>query len=111
MEHFKQPSEMSFTTRNVPEPWKTWHQKFENFMIVTEKYGKLNQTKNAILLSLLNDEGISVFNMFKFATNKSKENYADIITKFTEYCVLCQNVVFEQYNILSIIWSLFWGKR
>ena len=39
------------------------------------------------LLSLLGDEGISVFNMFKFAENTSKENYADVISKFTEYSV------------------------
>ena len=36
---------MNFTTGNIPETWKIWHEKFENFLIATENMENWTQPK------------------------------------------------------------------
>lgn len=39
-----------------------WKQKFKNYLIATEKSSKGDETKIAIFLTLISDEGIKIYN-------------------------------------------------
>ncbi|KAG8179535.1 hypothetical protein JTE90_025762 [Oedothorax gibbosus] len=88
MELFKPPPEISFTCGNVAENWKRWIQKFNNFMLATEKNEKPDANKIAILLNLLGDEGVKLFNTFKFEKTDTLDEAADysvVLKKFEDY--------------------------
>ncbi|GBL80020.1 hypothetical protein AVEN_29038-1 [Araneus ventricosus] len=99
MEIFNPPGVMNFSSGNVAESWKRWLQKFNNFLILSEKYRKPDATKIAMLLNFLGDEGVSIYKTFKFQENS--ETFPSVITKFEEYCILCKNVVFERFKFFS----------
>ena len=101
METFRPPGEMNFSTGNVAENWTRWYQKFMNFLIATEKSAKDDSTKIAILLNLLGDEGVSIFNTFKFDDETNSKKFDKVIDKFKEHCVPRKNVVFERYKFFS----------
>lgn len=103
MESFKQPSELKFTCGNVAENWRKWLQKFENYMIAAEKHEKPDKNKIAILLNLLGDEGVEIYNTFKFEEGTSKDKYHDVIQQFNDYCSPRRNVVFERYKFFSCV--------
>lgn len=100
MESFKPPGEMSFQG-NLTENWKKWKQKFDNFLLATEKDGKEDKYKIAILLNLIGDEGVNIFNTFKFEDDEKKESYKDIILEFEKYCEPHKNIVFERFKFFS----------
>lgn len=101
METFKPPGEFSFISGNVAENWRIWRQKFENYMLATERDMKPDKTKIAILLNLLGDEGAAIYNTFEYAEGKSAEKFDDVIKNFTEYCVPRRNVVFERHKFFT----------
>lgn len=92
---------MHVLTGNVAENWTKWYQKFNNFLIATEKSTKNDTTKIAILLNLLGDEGVSVFNTFRFADDAEAKKFDIVIAKFKEHCVPRKNVVFERFKFFS----------
>ena len=87
MEIFKAPAEINFLTGNVAENWTKWYQKFQNFMIASEKNEKPDETKIAILLNLLGDEGVSIFNTFKSDENENRKTFNSVIKKFEHHCL------------------------
>lgn len=98
MDIFRPPPEMDFASGNVAETWRKWIQKFENYMIASEKNTKPDVSKIAIFLNLLGDEGFEIYNTFKFT---KEVEYTKVIEKFTEYCTPRKNVVFERYKFFS----------
>ena len=65
MDKFKPLGEMRFAIGNVADNWKRWVQKFNNFMLASEKNSKPETSKITILLNLLGDEGVTLYNTFK----------------------------------------------
>lgn len=101
MEVFRPPAELNFSIGNVAENWRIWCQKLRNFLIATEKNDKPDSTKIAILLNLLGDEGVSIFNTFRFEEGKSADKFEDVLERFNEYCIPRKNVVFERHKFFS----------
>ena len=101
METFRLSGEMNFSAGNVTENWTRWYQKFMNFLIAMEKSTKDDLTKIAILLNLLGDEGVSIFNTFKFDDETNSKKFDKEIDKFKVHCVPRKNVVFERYKFFS----------
>ncbi|GBN22426.1 Transposon Ty3-G Gag-Pol polyprotein [Araneus ventricosus] len=98
MDTFKPPGEMRFAIGNVAENWKRWVQKFNNFMLASEKNSKPENVKIAILLNLLGDEGVAIYNTFK---STGGEQLEEVLKCFEEHCNPHQNVVFERYKFFS----------
>lgn len=98
MEVFAPPRAMSFTSGNVAESWKRWVQKFHNFMLATEKTNRPEKVKIAILLNLLGDEGVEVYNTFHLETSPSLD---DVLQCFEEHCIPRKNIVYERFKFFS----------
>lgn len=56
----------------------------DNHLIASEKTEKEDMVKIAILLNLLGDDGVEIFNTFKPET--SKKNFFEM-SLFTEHCI------------------------
>ncbi|GFX42102.1 transposon Ty3-G Gag-Pol polyprotein [Trichonephila clavipes] len=62
------------------------------------KDDRTDKIKIAILLNLLGNEGLEIYNTFKL---ESKANFSEVLQKFEEYCSPRQNVVYERYKFFS----------
>lgn len=94
------PSELSFNG-NVSENWKRWKQKLLLYLDATDKADKPDKTKIAILLHLIGDEGLEIFNTFQFANEEDEKKFAEVVKKFDEYCTPRTNIVFERFKFFS----------
>ena len=70
-------------------------------MLATEKNSKEDKVKIAILLNLIEDEVVSIFNTFKFSTGESIKKYDDVLKKFENHCSLQTSEVFDCSKFFS----------
>lgn len=103
MEAFRPPAPLNFSIGNVKEKWKKWRQELENYLLATEKDERADKIKIAILLNLLGNEGMQIFNTLTFEPPESKDKFSDVLKKFEEYCSPRQNVVYERYKFFSCV--------
>ena len=97
MEIFKQPEALRLDGANLEESWKLWFQKFDNFMKASGANTKPEDVQLAILLHVIGDDALSIYNTFVFSeTEKGKIKPA--IKKLEDYCSPRKNVVFERYQ-------------
>lgn len=101
MESFKPPSELKFSSPNLADSWVKWKQNFDNFMFATEKIGKDDTIKIAILLNIIGDEGVNVYNTFKFMEEEDKNKYDEVVKKFENHCSPQTNEVFDSFKFFS----------
>ena len=97
---FKPPSELKLTG-NVGENWKKWSQKLNNYLVATEKVSKSKEVKTAVLLNLVGDEAVEVYNTFKFDKKGDETDFDIVIQKFEGYCVVKKNVVYERHKFFK----------
>lgn len=93
---FQTSSELIFSAPNFSDNWLKWKQKFENLILASEKNGKKDKIKIAILLNVISDECIIIFN-----DGESKEKFDDAVKKFENHCLPLSNEVFECFKFLS----------
>lgn len=98
MEGFRPPNTMEFSG-NVIRNWNTWYQKLELFMEATGKDQASENQKIAILLNLIGDEGIEIYNTFK--VDKKTAKFKEVVKLFKDYCEPRKNVVYERYKFLN----------
>ena len=98
MESFKPPGEMIFGG-NTSENWSRWKQKLENFLLASEKVEKPDNIKIAILLNFIGDEGVNLYNTFKF--EETETSFKDVLKKFDDHCLPQSNEVFERFKFFS----------
>ena len=65
METFKPPSALNLTG-NLRENWRRWIQQFELFLTASGKVKKTEKVQCAILLHLIGDEALEIYNTFTF---------------------------------------------
>lgn len=94
----KIPPEMCFSG-NISQNWKTWKQKFENFLIASGKHRKVEEVKIAVFLNVLGDDGLEIYNTFELTDDDKKLD--TILKKFEEYCIPIKNLVYEHYKFLK----------
>ncbi|KAK4886738.1 hypothetical protein RN001_003009 [Aquatica leii] len=94
------PASMSFEG-NISNNWEKYKHKFLLYLEASEKNAKPDKLKVALLLNLMGDESIDIFNTFQYAENETKDNFEVVLKKFDEYCKPRKNVVFESFNFFS----------
>ena len=98
--NFRPPEALSLEG-NVKENWRIWKQKFENFMIASEKDKKDDKVKIAMLLNLIGEESVERFNQFEYTAGEDPEKYDDVVEKLQKYFDGTKRLVFMRYKFWS----------
>lgn len=95
------------TTFNLPPPlkvqgnlsinWKNFRQQFDVFMVASEKKTKSKAIQVAILLNVIGEEGVNIFNNFTL-TKEEKDDMEKVLNEFELYCNPRKNIVFQRYT-------------
>lgn len=101
MEAFKPPCSLSIAG-NASENWKIFRQKFEIYLKASEKEKKPDETKIAMLLNAVGDEGFYLYNTFELPED-DKKKFQAVLDAFERYCSPRKNVVFNRFNFFNRI--------
>lgn len=69
----------------VEQDWTKFHQKFEFFLMASAKQKLEDNVKIALLMTVLGDDGIKVYNTMP--DNGEKSKYVDVVKYFENHCV------------------------
>ena len=67
---------------NLAENWRRWKQRYELFMTATEASKKSAKIQSSMLLHLIGEDALEVFNTFEFGLEEDKEKPVEILKKF-----------------------------
>lgn len=95
MDHAKLPQGLSMEG-NLEKNWEKFKQQFEIYIKASGKEKKDSDVKVAILLNIIGEEGIEIFNNFKL-TDTEKKDYTKVVGEFEEYLKPKYNEVYERY--------------
>lgn len=96
MESCRLPSPFN-TNGNLANNWKIFKQQFEIYLLASEKMQKEKNIKAAILLNLIGEDGLQLFNNFNLSTADQKD-VDKILDEFDKFCNPKQNIVYERYK-------------
>ena len=96
MEAFNKPSGLSLTG-NIAENWRKFHQQFKIYLRASDKEGSSDQTKVAVLLNLVGEDAIELFNTFAL-TDSDFKKLARVVKAFEDYCIPRKNIIYERYQ-------------
>jgi hypothetical protein len=82
---------------NLAENWRRWKQRFELFMTATEASKESGKIQSSMLLHLIGEDALEVFNTFEFAFDEDKEKTSEILKNFDEYCNPKRNLTVERH--------------
>ena len=82
---------------NLAENWRRWKQRYELFMTATEASKKLAKIQSSMLLHLIGEDALEVFNTFEFGSEEDIEKPVEILKKFDEYCNPKRNLTVERH--------------
>lgn len=99
-DQYRPPQPLSFEG-DLSANWKLWKQKFELFLTASGKNNKDDNVKVAILLNLLGDEGIRIYNTFEYLDNEDKNKIEVVLNKFETYCTPTRNMVYEHFKFFK----------
>lgn len=99
MAMFQPPSPLMLCG-NVAENWKKFKQRFLLYLEALGSDKMSEKRKVAILLTVIGDESVEVYNTFTFEDANPKLD--DVIAEFEKYCLPIKNIVFERYKFYSI---------
>jgi hypothetical protein len=63
---YKPPEAFDFDSANVSAAWKKWRQRFDLFIKASGNSEKAGDIKVAILLTVLGERGVDIYNNFTF---------------------------------------------
>jgi hypothetical protein len=92
------PAELSLTG-NLSENWRKFPQAFEIYLEAGGLTTVPEARKIAILLNVIGEEGLAVYNTFEFTDNK--KTLAHILEKFKDYCNPKQNVLHCRFKFFN----------
>lgn len=69
---------------NVAQNWKKFKQQFEIYLVATGKNEKSDEIKIALLLNIIGEEGVEIYNNFTLSDAEKKE-YKNTIAEFEKY--------------------------
>ncbi|KAK9719024.1 hypothetical protein QE152_g22899 [Popillia japonica] len=95
------PSELSFKG-NVAENWALFKQKLENFLIASGKANRPDEVKIAVLLNIIGDQGLSIYNTFEYGTEEDRTKYEYITHLNMEQRRTVQNTRQDQHEGESV---------
>ena len=96
-----QPPSMDFSG-NISANWKRFKQRFELYLEATDKASKSDKLKTSLLLHIIGEEGISVYNTFQFTAAQEgqpdpKTVLKTVLGKFDDYFDPKKNVTMERF--------------
>lgn len=102
MDGLRPPEPVDFKASSLGSSWLKWKQQFEIYYLACELDKKPKATQVAILLHAAGPEAQEIAATFSWGASEDKENYKQMLEKFTSYCEPRKNVVFERYE--------FWNR-
>ena len=97
MEAFKPPGALNLNG-NLRENWRRWVQRFELFLTASGKVKETEKVQCAILLHLIGDEALEIYNTFTFSESEDRDKLSVLKKKFEDYVNPRKNTVFERYK-------------
>ncbi len=94
MEQLKPPS--MCWTGNLSAAWNEFMQRFRLYITATGAENKASKVKASLLLTVLGEKGLDIYNTFKLEEGH-EYNFEEIIDKFQEYCKPRTNITFQRY--------------
>jgi hypothetical protein len=84
---FKPPDPLNFSgNANLSEEYKRWQQKFNYYLLASGKSEKDKKVQVALLLTCIGDDGLDIFNNFKWDNADHKDDIKKVQEKFASYC-------------------------
>ena len=83
---------------NVADRWRKFKQRFELYRLASGAAQKEEAIQVALLLHIMGEEAIEVYNSFTWATATDKNKYDNVMKQFEDFCSPKKNVVLEQFN-------------
>ena len=93
---------------NLPENFRRFKQRFNLYLLASGNSTKADNIKNAILLHVIGDEALEIYNTLTVTQRNNAEgepidiNTEDILLAFENYCNPRRNVVYERYKFFII---------
>lgn len=91
----KPPTEMSFEG-NLASNWQFFKQKFEIYLKAAKLENEDDSYKAALLLNMVGDRVIQIYNNLVFEEPEDKSSYTKIFDKLNEYFIPTKNVTYER---------------
>ncbi|UYV79499.1 K02A2.6-like [Cordylochernes scorpioides] len=92
------PPPSAFTIdQNDPNKWPKWRKKFENYIIASDLDSKTIQQQRAILLHIIGDSALEIYNTFGFEENAQSPTIKDILDKYDQYFRPFKNTIYKRY--------------
>jgi len=93
---------------NVAENWRSFKQKWRNYAIITNLERQTTNYQVVLLLHVMGDQALKVYNGFQFDTDEEARTVDQIILKFDEFAVGELNETYERYirSRFSSVYSL-----
>ena len=74
MDSFKPPAALSLQG-NPSENWRRWIQQFDLYLTASGKIKEDEKVQCAILLHVIGEEALEIYNTFKFATGEDPNDF------------------------------------
>ncbi|GBL90205.1 hypothetical protein AVEN_130322-1 [Araneus ventricosus] len=99
MESLAPPPLLKLNSNNV-ESWKLWKQRFQLYMDATSLNAKTESQKVAILLHVIGEECLEIYNAFSKVSSASMN---DILAKFEAHFVPQCNITYERQRLFLLV--------
>ena len=83
---------------DLSNEWARFLEKFGLYLVATEKDGKGDKIKIALMLRCIGPREVDIFTSFTFTGGKSMDKYDDVVEKF---CLKTSNKVVKRNQLLS----------
>lgn len=95
--HVRMPSELQWTG-NMSDNWKFFKRKSEIYLKASKNNLEESEYQVSLLLSVIGDRALKVFNNFTFSTEADKNKFIIVIKKFDEYFMPEKNITYEWHT-------------
>lgn len=99
MDNFRPPQPLSLN-ENTAESWKLFKQKFSIFMEATECNKKTGEIQVVMLLKVVRDKRLQLFNTFSLST-EDKKDIKKVMEAFEQHCIPRKNQVFNRFKFFN----------
>ena len=79
-----QPPDSLPLAGNLSDNWRRWKQRFELYMIASGNQSKPDETKSAILLHIVGQEALEIYNTFAWESAGDNKKVDKIMEKFEQ---------------------------
>ena len=93
------PGAMSLTG-DLASGWVRWIERFQFYMLATEKTTKPGPVQVAMIQTLMGPEAIDIFRTFDWENVVDKDNIDLVKAKFAAYFAPRRNVTYERYKYM-----------